>query len=189
MSFVSKTARTYDLDQAHHQQVAKIALAIFDALRILHGYGAEERRLLEIASRLHDIGWSLDRSGQHHKRSYELIQELDFPGLDKLDRLICALIARYHRRAIPDAVRHQRFAALDKHHRTVVEWLAGMLRVADGLDCTHASLVKKFTCKLKTDSFSIRLEVKGDCRRELKRAFQKQDLLTKKTQRKIAYQC
>jgi exopolyphosphatase/guanosine-5'-triphosphate,3'-diphosphate pyrophosphatase len=188
-AFVSKAVRIYDLDQTHNQQVTKIALVIFDELRVLHGYGAGERRLLEIASRLHDIGWSLDRSGQHHKRSCDLIRELDVPGLSKQDRLICALIARYHRKALPDAARHRRFATLDGRHREMVEWLAGILRVADGLDCTHSSLVKRLTCKLKNDTFQIHLEVKGDCRRELERASQKQDLLTKKAQRNIDYRC
>jgi exopolyphosphatase/pppGpp-phosphohydrolase len=189
MSFVSKAARTYDPDPAHNEQVTVIALAIFDELRVLHGYGAGERRLLEIAGRLHDIGWSRDRAGKHHKLSCDLIQELDVPGLDKQDRLICALVARYHRKALPDATRHRRFASLDGRRRAVVEWLAGMLRVADGLDCTHAGLIKRLTGKLNNDSFHIHLEVKGDCRRELERALQKQDLLTKKAQRKIAYRC
>jgi exopolyphosphatase/guanosine-5'-triphosphate,3'-diphosphate pyrophosphatase len=189
MLFVSKAARTYDLDQAHNQQVTKIALVIFDELQTLHGYGPTERRLLEIASRLHDIGWSLDRSGEHHKRSCELIQELDFPGLDKRDRLICALIARYHRKALPDVSRHRRFASLNARRRALVEWLAGILRVSDGLDCTHSCLVKRLTCKLTKNSFHIRLKIKGDCRKELERAIQKQNLLTKKTQKKILYHC
>jgi len=189
MAFIGKAVRIYDLDQTHNQQVTKIALAIFDELAVLHGYGTGERRLLEIASRLHDIGWSLDRSGQHHKRSCDLIQELDVPGLEKQDRLTCALIARYHRKALPDATRHRRFASLDGRRQAVVEWLAGMLRVADGLDCTHASLVKNLTCKLKTHTFQICLDVKGDCRRELERAVQKQELLTKILQRKIIYRC
>ncbi len=189
MALVSQAAHTYDPDPTHNQQVTIIALAIFDELRVLHGYGADERRLLEIAGRLHDIGWSRDRTGKHHKRSCDMIQELDLPGLDKLDRLTCALVARYHRKALPDAARHRRFASLDGQRRSVVEWLAGMLRVADGLDCTHAGLIKGLTGKLSDHSFHIHLKVKGDCRRELERALQKQDLLMKKAQRKIAYRC
>lgn len=189
MSFVSKTAQTYDPDPSHNEKVTIIAVTIFDELRALHGYGAGERRLLEIAGRLHDIGWSRYRSGKHHKRSCELIQELEIPGLDKKDRLTCALIARYHRKAVPDATRHRRFASLGCRRRAVVEWLAGMLRIADGLDTTHAGLIKTLTGKLSSDAFHIHLKVKGDCRRELERATQKQNLLMKKAQRRIAYRC
>ena len=66
LSFVIKTARTYDPDPAHSEQVTALALALFDGLRLLHGYGPGERRLLEIAGRLHDIGWSGAVSGKHH---------------------------------------------------------------------------------------------------------------------------
>lgn len=189
MSIVGKAARTYDPDPSHNEQVTIIALAIFDELRVLHGYGANERRLLEIAGRLHDIGWSQNHGGKHHKRSCDLIQELDIPGIDKKDRLTCALIARYHRKALPDASRHKRFASLSSRRRELVEWLAGMLRVADGLDSTHASLIKRLTVTLNNNTFHIHLKVKGNCRREVERAMQKQDLLMKIAQRKIAYRC
>jgi hypothetical protein len=44
----------------------------------------EERRLLEIAGRLHDIGWSRVVAGRHHKLSRDMIQELAIPGIDKM---------------------------------------------------------------------------------------------------------
>jgi len=125
MSFVLKTARTYDPDPAHNEQVTTLALDLFDGLRGLHGYGPAERRLLETAARLHDIGWSRVVSGKHHKLSRDMILELDIPGLDERDRLLCALIARYHTKALPDASRHRRFASLDRDRRDLVEWLAG----------------------------------------------------------------
>ena len=58
MAFVIKTARTYDPDPAHSENVANLALALFDGLRTLHRYGSGQRRLLEIAGRLHDLGWA-----------------------------------------------------------------------------------------------------------------------------------
>ena len=166
-----------------------LALALFDGLRALHGYGPTERRLLEIAARLHDIGWSQGVSGKHHKLSRDLILELDIPGLDEQDRFLCALIARYHTKALPDASRHQRFASLDPDRRDLVEWLAGMLRVADGLDCTHANVFRQIACTIGNKAITIRIESEGDCRTEVERARQKQDLLEQKTGRRIRYQC
>src|SRR5512139_2829520 len=110
MRFAIKWARTYDPDPGHSEQVTTLVLALFDGLRSLHGYGPTERRLLEIASRLHDIGWSRVVSGKHHKLSRDMILEFDITGLDKRDQLTCALIARYHTKAPPDASRHQQFA-------------------------------------------------------------------------------
>src|SRR5512139_1495663 len=139
MAFVVKAARTYDPDVAHSEHVTVLALVLFDGLRGLHGYGPGERRLLEIAGRLHDIGWSRVVSGKHHKLSRDMVLELDIPGLDERDRLVCALIARYHTKALPDASRHREFASLGSDGRELVEWLAGILRVSDGLDCNHAN--------------------------------------------------
>jgi exopolyphosphatase / guanosine-5'-triphosphate,3'-diphosphate pyrophosphatase len=189
MSFVTETARKYDPDPAHDEQVAMLSLALFDGLRVLHGYGPGERRLLEIAARLHDIGWSRVASGKHHKLSCAMIRELDIPGLNGKDRLTCALVARYHNKALPDASRHKRFASLDNGRRAVVEWLAGMLRVADGLDCSHSGRIRRLTCRVSKKLITLHLKPVGDCRMELKGASQKQELLMKKAGRSIEYPC
>ena len=189
MSFVIKTARTLDPDPAHNEQVTTLALSLFDGLRSLHRYGPTERRLLEIASRLHDIGWSRVVSGKHHKLSRDLILELDIPGLDKQDQFLCGLVARYHTKALPDASRHQGFASLDPDRREILEWLAGMLRVADGLDCTHGNNVRRMACTINNKTIKIHIETENDCRTEVERARQKQDLLERKTGRRIEYQC
>ena len=189
MAFVIKTAQTYDPDPTHNEQVTTLAFDLFDGIRSLHGYGPKERRLLEIAGRLHDIGWSRAVSGKHHKLSRDLILELPIPSLNKRDRLMCALIARYHTKALPDASRHQEFASLDSDGRELVEWLAAVLRVADGLDCNHANVVDRLTCEVHSKAMTIHLESAGDCRTEIERARQKQDLLEQKTGRRIQYRC
>ena len=189
LSFVIKTARTHDPDPAHSEQVTALALALFDGLRLLHGYGPGERRLLEIAGRLHDIGWSRVVSGRHHKLSRDLILELDIPGVDEKDRFLCALVARYHTKALPDESRHRGFAMLDSHRRQLVEWLSGMLRVADGLDVSHAKSIGGLACEVGGKTLTIHLEAAGDCRREVERARQKQELLERKTGRRIQYRC
>jgi len=189
MQFVVKTARALDPDPGHSEQVTTLVLALFDELRSLHGYGSTERRLLEIASRLHDIGWSRVVSGKHHKLSRELILELSIPGLDKQDRLLCALTARYHTKALPDASRHQQFASLDPDRQELVEWLAGMLRVADGLDCSHTNAVNQLKCDVGNKAITVQIQTAGDCRTEIERARQKQGLLEEKTGRRIEYQC
>jgi exopolyphosphatase/guanosine-5'-triphosphate,3'-diphosphate pyrophosphatase len=187
MLFVARTAGAYDPDQAHSEHVATLTLCLFDGLWTLHQYGSRERDLLEIAARLHDIGWSRAATGKHHKLSRDMILELDIPGIDDQNRLMCALIARYHRRALPDASRHKRFASLDPAQRALVEWLAGMLRVADGLDCNHADTVRRLACDVNDKAITIRLEAGGDCSMEVEEARQKQALLERISRRRIEY--
>jgi len=189
MSVVIDAARTYDPDPKHNETVTDLALTLFDSLRTLHGYGRSERRLLEIASRLHDIGWSRVVSGKHHKMSGRMILDLGIPGLDEEDRLVVALIARYHTKALPDTSRHRRFGSLRSDRRELVEWLAGMLRVADGLDCRHAKAVKQVACEISGKVITIRLQVVGGCRAEVEEAGRKDALLVRKAARKIQYQC
>ena len=189
MAFVVETANQYDPDPSHGKHVTMLALALFDELRSLHGCGSHERHLLEIAGRLHDIGWSRTVSGKHHKLSSEMILELHIPDLDKPDLLICSLIARYHTKALPDSSRHQRFASMNQGRREAVEWLAGILRVADGLDCNHARIVRQLSCTINKKKIAIRLESAGDCRMEIEKARRKQNLLEKKTGRTISYLC
>ncbi len=189
MKFVAKTARALDPDPSHNEQVTTLALAFFDGLRSLHGYGPGERRLLEIAGRLHDIGWSRVVSGKHHKLSRDLILELDIPGLGKQDRLLCALVARYHTKALPDASRHRQFASLDSNQRDLVEWLAAILRVADGLDRNHASVINQLKCDVGKKAVTVKIRAAGDCRTEIEGARRKQDLLEGKAERRVEYQC
>jgi hypothetical protein len=189
MLTVDDISRTYDSDPSHNVQVTTLALLLFDALKPLHKFGSNKRQLLEIASRLHDIGWSRTVLKQHHKLSGKMILELDIPGLDNRDKLICALIARYHANALPNTSKHQKFASLSAKNRNVIEWLAAILRVADALDSSHTNVVKRLKLKISDKSLIVHLKTNGDCKDEIRRARRKQDLLIKKTGRTIAYQC
>jgi exopolyphosphatase/guanosine-5'-triphosphate,3'-diphosphate pyrophosphatase len=55
---------------------------------------------------------------------------------------LIALVARYHRKAEPDLVRHPDYAAMSGVDRYRIDWLAGILRVADGLDRGHEQWVR-----------------------------------------------
>src|SRR5688572_16053883 len=92
--------RRYRFDEAHGQQVARLALSLFDQLDKLHGLGANDRKVLLAAALLHDIGQIIGYR-RHHKHSMYLILNSELPGLADEDVPIVALIARYHRRAEP----------------------------------------------------------------------------------------
>lgn len=189
MQTVDQLSRTYDSDPAHNQKVTELALAIFDELSSVHNLGIAERRLLEVAGRLHDIGWSQTVLHGHHKLSGELILKSEIPGLSPEDKVMCSLIARYHTKSVPNASKHPRFAALKPKQRDAVEWLAAILRVADALDSSHTGMIKKIRVRISEKGLTFSLETNSDCWDEVRRARIKQDLLAAKSGRSIVYRC
>ena len=72
-----------------------------------------------------------------------------------------ALVARYHRKAVPK-MKHKAFASLDSGDRECVTRLSAILRVADGLDRSHNRVIKDLDCSIHSNSITIRLKTRGD---------------------------
>ena len=105
----------------HAQQVVRLALAIFDQTRTVHGLTDRERDWLEFAALLHDIG-SLISYERHHRHSYYLIRNGDLRGFDPDEIEVVALVARYHRRGTPKRS-HEEYARLPSPMRKTVRTL------------------------------------------------------------------
>lgn len=131
----------------HAQQVAHLSLRLFDLTAPVHNLGAREREWLEFAALLHDIGHSIHFE-RHHKHSHYLITTADLDGFDRREIEVIAEVARYHRGA-PPRLRHASFAALRSWQQRTVEKLTALLRVANALDCTHATRVVELYASLK----------------------------------------
>ncbi len=185
LASAKRLADTTNSDRHHMAQVTKLALALFDKLMDVHGLGSRERLLLEITAMLHDIGWSRTTNGGHHKHSRDMILEAELPGLTEDERTLCAQVARYHNKAEPDVKRHKGFAALKKKERALVSWLAAILRVADGLDCTHRCAVRIAGCENARKRLTISLAARGECAGEISGAEKKSRLLARMADREL----
>ncbi len=129
-----------DEDPGHSEHVAHLALELFDATAARHGLGAEARALLEAGALLANVGLVISHS-KHHKHAYYLIRNSDrLVGFTDGEIEVVAQIARYHRRSAPKAS-HPEWAALDPDDQEVVRVAAAVLRVAIGLDRSHARSV------------------------------------------------
>lgn len=133
-------ARRCHAQEGHAQHVAKLAARLFDDTRSLHTLTDHDRELLEYAAILHDIGYLIN-SRQHHKHAYYLIKHADLAGFAADEIEMIANIARYHRRAMPQAG-HTVFAAMSREQRRRLRILSALLRMADGLDRTQFSVVQ-----------------------------------------------
>lgn len=138
---VLKIGRAYNFDEAHGRHVAELALQLYDDLAPLHHLDESSRELLEAASLLHDIGYYISHAA-HHKHALYLIKNSELLGFNDEEIAVIANVARYHRKSHPKS-RHPDFSALSSSDKERVRILAGILRIADGLDRTHQALVSR----------------------------------------------
>ncbi len=142
-------------DRRHVEQVRVLALSLFDHLADSLGAKPDERAILEAASLLHDVGQVVSYR-KHHKHSFELIMHADRLNFGVRERTLVALLSRYHRKRGPNK-RHRDFVGLDRADRDIVRRLSGVLRVADGLDRGHTSIVDHVRARLTQNRLTLRV--------------------------------
>jgi exopolyphosphatase/guanosine-5'-triphosphate,3'-diphosphate pyrophosphatase len=150
---------------AHARHVSQLALSIFDQTRAVHKLGDREREWLEYGALLHDTGVHISYE-RHHRHSYYLVKNGELRGFDPQEIEIIALLARYHRQATPKKT-HEGYGSLKGSLRRTVRTLAAMLRLAEGLDRSHAQVVSALDVVPRGHAYLIRLRAAGDAELEL----------------------
>jgi exopolyphosphatase/guanosine-5'-triphosphate,3'-diphosphate pyrophosphatase len=149
----------------HAQQVARLALSVFDQTRSVHGLADKERELLEYGALLHDIGVHISYE-RHHRHSYYLIKNGDLRGFHPREVEMIALLARYHRQATPKKS-HEGYGDLPGSLRRTVRTLSAIIRLAEGLDRSHAQALAGLDLYPRGDDYLARLRATGDAELEL----------------------
>ena len=147
-----------DWEIHHAVQVRTLSLLIFDRLTGLHHMGRPARLVLEAAALVHDIGFQVSEKG-HHKLSFEIVRTELTKAWAPEEALLVALVARYHRKAVPKAT-HPGYDRLSGRDRATVGRLGGILRIADGLDRTHSGSVSDIGIRSEGDSVTFELSGK-----------------------------
>jgi len=149
----------------HAQQVARLSVSIFDQTRSVHGLTDKEREWLEYGALLHDVGVHISYE-RHHRHSYYLIKNGDLRGFDPQEIEVIALIARYHRQATPKKS-HEGYGDLKGSLRKTVKTLSAMVRLAEGLDRSHAQALAGLDLYPRSDDYLARLRSTGDAELEI----------------------
>jgi hypothetical protein len=123
----------YHVESAHADQVAALALALFDATHQLVGAPSGDRRLLEAACRLHDLGYGVDPR-RHARIGQEIVLREGLAGFTPAQRRdIAAAISLHSPRG-----RSRAQASVGRPMGSLRALrLAAYLRIADGLDYCH----------------------------------------------------
>ena len=144
---VLKTAKKYQTNLEHSERVTAFALDIFDQTKgQLHYWNADQRQLLWAAAILHNSGHYISHSA-HHKHSYYLIRNGELLGYNETEIEIIANIARYHRKSPPKKKHESYRNLLHKEHRTMVNQLSAILRLAVALDRRQIGAISHVQCE------------------------------------------
>ncbi len=159
---VRNLAALYEVDAAHTEHVAALALGLFDELAAagLHRGDPAERELLWAACMLHDIGMSVDYD-DHHKHSRYLVLNAGLPGFTPREVALVAQAARYHRKGLPEAG----FLAGLIHGRSdlaMLDRMATCLRLAEDLERSRDQLVRAAHVRVQDGTAELALEADDD---------------------------
>ncbi len=171
----------------HSREVARLALALFDATAAVHRLDEGSREYLEAAALLANVGLFISHT-KHHLHSYYVIRNSEhLTGFTDREIEVIAQVARYHRKSAPKP-EHEAFARLWGTDQTLVRALAGLLRIAIGLDRSYERRVA--TVRADDDGKLLQIELvpagDADITLELYAADARKQLLEEVLDRRIA---
>ena len=161
-------ARSCGVDEEHARSTWALSLQLFDSARGigLHELGERERDLLGFAALLHDTGKFISFAN-HHDHSYYVVRNADLLGFDDIELAIMANVVRVHRKKFP-AKKLADCDELDGRSHRVVRIMGMFLRLAESLDRSHASLVRKAWFSARDcDTLSLEFEAADRCDLEI----------------------
>jgi exopolyphosphatase/guanosine-5'-triphosphate,3'-diphosphate pyrophosphatase len=182
---VDRLLRRGNAEVLHAAHVARLALDLFDRTHALHQLTATEREWLQFGSLLHDVGCYVGYA-KHQRHSYYLITHGDLTGFSAEEVEVMASLARYHKGGGPKES-HENWQRLDAYLRPVVEKLAALLRIADGLDRSHRQTVTAVSCRVRSRRVEFEVAARSDCEAELSAARKKADLFERVFDRRAVF--
>jgi exopolyphosphatase/guanosine-5'-triphosphate,3'-diphosphate pyrophosphatase len=170
---VLSVARRYDYDVEHSHHVVRLATRLFDDTKELHRLNDQDRKLLQYASILHDIGYHIAHNN-HHRHALYLIKNSEMPGFTGDEIAMMATLVRYHRGSLPrkgsdrrSKREHEDYYALDRNQRVRVLRLASILQIADGLDRSHRQSISGLRCRIEDRNVTFLASSAGECELEI----------------------
>jgi exopolyphosphatase/guanosine-5'-triphosphate,3'-diphosphate pyrophosphatase len=150
----------YQFDAEHARLVAHLAGKLFDLTSVLHSLDDENKLLLKVGALLHDIGHFIN-TVDHNKHGFYILKASPLIGLSKGQQNIVANIMLYHRKSTP-SLEDESFRALAPKDRLAVIKLSALVRLADGLDVSHAGRVRDIQLDQQKNTWKLKLQGEGD---------------------------
>ena len=139
------TLRLFESDTAHARHITKLALAMFDGWMELHKVRKSNRRLLETAALLHDIGITINFYS-HARHSAYMIQNAKLFGLTHKEQIITSAIAGWHNGISKNYFKSRFYKEmLTENNWKLINKLSLLLALAESLDYSEMRMVHTLT--------------------------------------------
>ncbi len=152
----------YKVRLKHAEHVTNLATTMFDGWQKLHGLGERERKILMVASLLHDSGITISYY-DHARHSSYIIENARLFGLSHREQMLCAVIASWHHGYSAKMGRNRLYNEfLDDNDWSVARKLALLLSLAENLDVTEEQSVTRVSATLTDKKAQLKLYVKEE---------------------------
>ncbi len=155
---VEQLCARYCNENAHSEHVTALALAIFDRVHRTLGIARTQRRVLETAGRLHDIGYAASPRN-HARASADIVLCEGVRGLGPEERRTVVAIILLHQKDYRRHLAEPILASRARARRAMK--LAAILRIADGLDHSHAQNASISAVAIETGPILIAIRSPG----------------------------
>lgn len=159
-------AKRYSSAKNHLQGTTDLALELFDSTKKIHGMGARERLLLQIAVLLHDCGKYISM-GDVAECSYRIIMATEIIGLSTEERQIIASAVRYNSSEFAYYPQMSLIPGIDKNNYMLIAKLSAILRLANAMDRSHYQKVRLIKTVLKDRDLQIIIDYDRDVSLEI----------------------
>ena len=159
-------AKRYSTGKDHIKGTTDIALTIFDSMKKIHGMGARERLLLQIAVQLHDCGKYISMADVA-ECSYRIIMATEIIGLSTEERKIIASAVRYNTTEFVYCGNYDRGPGIDRQQYLLVAKLTAILRLPNAMDRSHYQKVEALRVVLKDRELQMIIDSSRDISLEL----------------------
>ena len=139
------TLSLFERDTSHARHITKLALTMFDGWMELHKVRKNNRRLLETAALLHDIGITINFYS-HARHSAYMIQNAKLFGLTHKEQIITSAIAGWHNGVSKNYFKSRFYKEmLTESNWKLINKLSLLLALAESLDYSEMRMVHTLT--------------------------------------------
>lgn len=152
--------RRFNTNVKHATHVQKLALNLFDALSNFHDFDDDDRKVLEIAALLHDIGVNIEYY-DHHLHGMYILLYTRMNGLRIKEHLKVAFLVGSHREDGLERIIDDYKNIFSKKELKAIQNLSIFLQIAEQLDRSVTGIVERLNIEVIDEHIMIQLHAKS----------------------------